>query len=117
MGQMRNSVHRTQTLFNQVTVSGQEQLTRTSDNMLLLLYLIFAVIFILAIVGSVMLSSSILNPINVLWTVMVNIGLNNDLTLRANTHGRDEIAQMSHHFNAMAEQFETIIANVNRSVS
>ena len=117
MGQMRNSVHSTQTLLSEVIKNGHQQLMSTSSNMSILLYLIFVMIFSLAIFGSVLLSWSILNPINALRNVMVNIGSNNDLTLRANEQGKDEISQMSHHFNAMVSQFETIITNVNKSVS
>jgi len=116
MGQMRASIHSTQTLLKQMVDSSKEQLETTKGDMSMLLYLLFTLIFSLAIFGSIVLSSSILRPVNALRNVMVAIGSTKDLTLRANDKGRDEIAQMSHHFNEMVNQFEGIISEVNRSV-
>jgi len=116
MGEMRSSIHSTQVLLKQMVTSTQLQLDTTKSYMSALLYVFFCLVFTVAIFGSVLISRSILRPVNALRNVMVAIGSTKDLTLRANEQGQDELAQMSHHFNTMVNQFEGIISEVNRSV-
>jgi len=116
MGEMRSSIHSTQVLLKQMVTSTQLQLDTTKSYMSALLYVFFCLVFTVAILGSVLISRSILRPVNALRNVMVAIGSTKDLTLRANEQGQDELAQMSHHFNTMVNQFEGIISEVNRSV-
>ncbi|NRA54741.1 MAG: methyl-accepting chemotaxis protein [Gammaproteobacteria bacterium] len=99
-----------------MVTSTKLQLDSTKSYMSALLYVFFCLVFTVAIFGSVLISRSILRPVNALRNVMVAIGSTKDLTLRANEQGQDELAQMSHHFNAMVNQFEGIISEVNRSV-
>ena len=99
-----------------MVTSTKLQLDSTKSYMSALLYVFFCLVFTVAIFGSVLISRSILRPVNALRNVMVAIGSTKDLTLRANEQGQDELAQMSHHYNAMVNQFEWIISEVNRAV-
>ncbi|NRA72852.1 MAG: methyl-accepting chemotaxis protein [Gammaproteobacteria bacterium] len=115
-GDMRSSIHGTEQLLKKVLANSQEQLASTTFNMSILTYSLFILIFSLAVLGSVLLSRSILRPIIGLRNMMIDISTNKDLTLRVNELGNDELSDMSHYFNVMLSQFESIIVNVNSSV-
>jgi len=115
-GQMRKSVHNTQDILTRVLTTSHSALIETTDNTSLLLYVLFSIIFTVAIITSVIMSKSIIEPINALRKVMVDIGTSNDLTLRAPENGNDEISDTAHHFNNVIAKFEAIISDVNMSV-
>jgi len=116
-GEMRESVHQTETVMKQVVAAGTSQLQQTTQRLSWLMYLLFAGIFALSITVSLLTSKSILLPITALRNTMVDIGTNNDLTIRAQQQGKDEISDAAHHFNAVIAKFENIISDVHGSVN
>jgi len=75
---------------------------------------IISIVLILAILIllSRFISSSVVNPINLLAEVMKRAQQNKDLTERADVEGKDEIVQMAHVFNQMMGVFSNLIQEV-----
>jgi len=82
-----------------------------SQNMLFLTIAI-AVILVLGIV--IALSQSILKPLSTLQTVIQQAQEENNLSLKTELIGRDEISQIGQAFDNMMETFRQIIQNINR---
>jgi len=116
-GEMRQSIHQTETVMKQVMATSNSRLQQTTQRMSWLMYTLFAVIFALSITVSLFTSKSILLPITALRNTMVEIGTNDDLTVRAQVSGSDEISDTAHHFNAVIAKFEKIISDVHGSVN
>lgn len=115
-GQLKQYNDNTQRTLTTMLNGSTAELNAVTNNMRMLQYGLFIVIFILVIGASLLLSRSILNPITALRNVMVAIGNANDLTLRASESGNDEIADTAHHFNTVVAKFEVIISDVNTSI-
>ncbi|NRA54744.1 MAG: methyl-accepting chemotaxis protein [Gammaproteobacteria bacterium] len=117
LGQMHRSVDSAETLLIQVVDDTRAQLATTTETTNTLFYVLFSFIVVLVIAVLYVVGSGILRPIHALRDLMTEIGATNNLTLRANEQGRDEIAEMAQQFNAMVKQFSVIISGVNYSVS
>jgi len=115
-GQMRQSVHATEDILKKVVASSDSALLNTTNSASFFLYVVFSITFAIAILANVLMSKSILDPITALRNVMINIETSNDLTLRAQGVGKDEVADTALHFNNVIAKFETIIRDVNQSV-
>jgi len=115
-GKMRGSVHATQEILAKVLKTNSSALLSTTQNASLFMYLVFSITFAIAIMASVFMSKSILQPITALRKVMIDIESSNDLTLRARDTGKDEISETAYHFNTVIRKFESIISDVNTSV-
>ena len=63
----------------------------------------------------IMLSRSILRSVSSLHTHIVNAEMNNDLKVRNDATGKDEIAQAAQAFNRMLDKFRSIIADLSTS--
>lgn len=116
LGNMRKTVHQTETLLKNIVSSNKQKITETEDSIAVIQFALFFVILAIAIVISVLTSRSILRPIEQLRDLMITIGETKDLSLTAPSDGEDEIAEMSSHFNQMVTQFRGLISEVNTSV-
>lgn len=115
-GQMRQTVHKTEALLKKIMQSKEQEIERSSDDISALVITFFCFIFIFSIAVSLITSRSILRPINSLRELMITIGNQKNLSLRADVTNNDEIAQMAAHFNEMVEQFQSLIVEVDQSV-
>ncbi|WP_421420225.1 methyl-accepting chemotaxis protein (plasmid) [Pseudoalteromonas lipolytica] len=70
------------------------------------------ILIIILLIVAFMIYRSIHNPLLSLSGTIGSISKNADLTLRAKTHGNDEIAQAASHFNAMMERIHTLVNDV-----
>ena len=116
LGQMRGSIHSTEELLVKVVEDGHAQLAATTTRMNAIYYILFSIIVILVVGASTIVGRSIITPINRLRDLMTVIASSNDLTIRADQQGKDELSEMAKQFNLMVSQFEKIIAGVNQSV-
>lgn len=76
-------------------------------------------VVMLLLVGflSVMITRSILGPVNALSLVMIRSSENRDLTLRADVNSRDEFGQMGQSFNTMMSSFHDLIVELTAATS
>lgn len=116
LGNMRKTVHKTETLLKDIVSSNKQKITETENSIVVVQFTLFFVILAIAIVISILTSRSILRPIEQLRDLMITIGETKNLSLTAPCDGEDEIAEMSSHFNQMVTQFRGLISEVNTSV-
>jgi len=117
LGQLRASARSTEQTLVQVVADTRAELEKSTATTNTLFYTLFSII-VLFVAGSLyIVGKGILAPINALRNVMLQITSGNDLTLRANEQGRDEVADMAVQFNLMVEQFQEIISSVNLSIN
>ncbi len=116
LGNMRKTVHKTETLLKDIVSSNKQKITETENSIVAVQFTLFFVILAIAIVISILTSRSILRPIEQLRDLMITIGETKNLSLTAPCDGEDEIAEMSSHFNQMVSQFRGLISEVNTSV-
>lgn len=117
MGEMRTEVNQTQAILELLVKNSDQQLLDSSGRFSNMFYGLFAVILVLVVAASVLVGRSILLPINAFQTVIMNISVNSDLSIRADASGKDEITDMATQFNNMLDKFEAIIIEVNQSVA
>ena len=115
-GTMRTTVHTTEEMLNALIVHSKQEISATNALMAWVLYGAFAVISALALIINLVNSNRILEAISSLRNLMVDVEHTNDLTKRADTQGKDEIAEMAVHLNQLLQKFEDIIIDVNHSV-
>jgi len=68
-----------------------------------------------ALLLSFMIARGILGPVRNLSSAMTRMQESDDLTIRAEIGGKDEIAQMASAFNGMIANFQTIIGEINHN--
>jgi methyl-accepting chemotaxis protein len=68
-----------------------------------------------ALLLSWLVATSILRPVRSLHTTMLRLRESDDLTLRAETGGHDEIGQMATVFNGMIAGFQEIVSSINQN--
>ncbi len=98
-------------LTNEHTLSLDSQINYSQK--MLLITTIIAVILILGII--IILSRSILKPLSILQETIQRAGKENDLSIKSNLSGNDEIAQIGQTFDLMMEAFRQIMENINHS--
>lgn len=116
LGNMRATVHKTETLLEEIVASNRAKINEVEDSITYLQFTLFCIVLVVAIIISLATSRSILQPIEKLRDLMITIGETKNLSLRANDSGSDEIGEMSKHFNQMVTQFRSLITEVNTSV-
>lgn len=80
------------------------------------LFIIIAlVVLALMMVGAWSVYRSIHNPISNLRSLILQISQNTDLTLRADSSGKDEIAQMAGGFNDMLDKIHDLVKDVHNA--
>jgi methyl-accepting chemotaxis protein len=108
-GRMRDTVHQTETLLDEMVGS----ITATAEEKISGIHLIVTTFSLLIIIGSLLviatLARSIIKPIHHMMEIMGRIRRDNDLSLRVNTVGRDEVAAMGNDLNKLLHDFRGVI--------
>jgi len=92
--------------LDQVIVSCKQQIK-------LLAFLVFVFLSVLMLIANLLISRSILKPINNINDVVLDITNTNNLTARIEVGESDEISLLSLQINKMLENFQQIILDVN----
>ncbi len=98
-------------LTNEQTIRLNSQIVFSQRT--LLTTILIAVILVLTLI--VILSRSILNPLSILLKSIQKADKDNDLTIKCNLSGNDEIAQIGQAFDHMMLTFKTILDEINDS--
>ncbi len=95
-------------------VYDENQIYQTSKDIRNIFILMSAILLVILFVALVFLIARITKPIEALRTLMGKMA-NGDLTVRSTYNGKNEIGQLSHDFNKMAENMSSIIQVVKKS--
>jgi methyl-accepting chemotaxis protein len=103
----------------QLRIAGeQRQILKESYHTNIIMVAIGLFIIVLAVVGLGMLvARAITGPLTAMRDTINNIEKNHDLSLRVNTNGSDEVAQIGQAVNAMMSQFQQLVQQVFQSVN
>ena len=116
LGELRITIHQTEEALDiveqQIRSVTQASIASTKNQAML----IFGVIIFVIVGFSIVLSRSILNPLNRLSSTIENINRNKDLSKRAAFTGNDEIANVGNNFDEMLATFQDLIQDVNHAV-
>lgn len=111
-GKMRKTIHESETLLDE-TVAEINPLIEASISSSKNLYLLVSMILTLLFVAlSWLIMRSIVNPIEKLVSLMTQAKNEQDLTLRADIEGRDEISRMAKSLNDMLQVFNDTMQQV-----
>ena len=117
LGEMRNTVHQTETLFDDMKTELDNAIAETADA-LSTTNIVLSVLFLLGIAGSLIwFSLSILRPIDSLAATMRQIAAEKDIGHRAELHRDDELGDMAHSFNSMIEVFQQTVGQLTNSAT
>ncbi len=117
LGQMRDTVHRTEGVLAALSTDMKAVVEERVDSVITHGYLLVALFAPVVVLLMLKNCFSISRPLDHMVGVVTDIHNNHDLTLRVRANGKDEIAMMAGHLNAMLEDFQSIIGEVSRSVS
>lgn len=105
MGQMRNTIHESEAMLEQASGEIEPLIAsgiKNSQAVYIAMSIILSIIFITL---SLLNIHSIVKPINKLQRLMIEAKKEQDLTLRADDSGSDEISQMAQSLNEMMDAF------------
>jgi methyl-accepting chemotaxis protein len=114
-GEMRKTVHQTEDLLEDLHSRLENIVQESNTTLTITSWVIVSLIIGLVSFGSVLVSFSILRPIERLRKIMQAVADSKDLELRSQIQGYDEIAQMSDAFNEMIDVFNRSITEVFQS--
>ena len=115
LGQMRSTVHQTETLLKDIKKHTKEKITE-KIHFLESLAWIAALILNAIIVGVIyLISRSIIKPIEKLKETLSTACNNKDLSARAEITGKSEISSIAKVYNTMISEFNHLIEQVTRS--
>ncbi|MFO6423216.1 methyl-accepting chemotaxis protein [Motilimonas sp. KMU-193] len=116
MGELRSTIQQTESALDTVESQIRTIIEDASANAKLQGIIIFAAIIGAIILFSILLSRSIIIPLNHITSTIRKINLDKDLGKRANVIGHDEIADVGQNFDEMLSTFQELIKDVNHAV-
>ncbi|MBV7261908.1 methyl-accepting chemotaxis protein [Photobacterium sp. WH77] len=116
-GQIRALSHQVEAEFGQM----QQQIDKEADQVKVSISRLAWLLVVVIIAGLILLSwkisASILAPVERLSHLMNRIAASHDLTLHADTSGKDELAAMGTHFNYLLSNLRKLVGDVQSAVS
>lgn len=116
LGQMRTTVHKTETSLTAMRTAAIERLTYLENKGQIIALIIFAVVILMVITIMYIISRSISQPLAKMGSQVREIRKTNDLTLRTKIEGNDEVAELSAFTDNLLDSFEGLICNVNAAL-
>lgn len=113
MGEMRETVHQTETSLTELTDTITAVIADTQRQIELLSYIIF-IVLLTAVLGFILATSrSIIKPLQDMVDGIDAIADNSDLRVRMSEQGKDELTRVNVRFNEMMERFQTLIQQLS----
>lgn len=112
LGKMREVIHQSETALNTISEKIQQAVTDKIKHTLIVASVIALIIIVVVLLLIQLLSRSINQPINLLAEIMKKSRQDNDLTVRAELPGDNEIVEMAAVFNSMMTAFSGVIREV-----
>jgi len=117
LSEMRTTVHQADDILKQLVNKSEQAVIDDSNFVDTMAYSLFVIVLIIGVLLAWFISKNILTRITDLKKVMVQIAKTNDLTIKINVNGDDELADMANVFDRMITSFRHLIIEVNNSVS
>ena len=117
LGKMRSAVHQVDSALTAMVTSSEQAVESHTSFIEKLAIAVFIIVLVIACLFVWILARGILQSISSLRSSMLKISQSNDLTIKVDTKGKDELADMAQVFNDMVASFRNLIIEVNQSVS
>ena len=117
LGNMRTTIHKSETLLTTFNHSIHDAILKTENKIQVSNIIATLIIAILVIGLTLYLSRTITQSLNNFIRTLQNLYETGNLTLRAETSGKDEIAQVGNMLNKMMSQFQSIIQQLHTASS
>jgi methyl-accepting chemotaxis protein len=109
-------VHQVDSVLDALMNKTQQAVDDDTSFVSTMAYSLFLLVLVVGVALALVISKSILARITDLQTVMEKIAKTNDLTIKVDVNGNDELASMANVFNQMLTSFRNLIVEVNHSV-
>ena len=115
MGEMRNTVHQSETILDELFTVLTGRLMSDSQSIKATIITVVIAIALFLALFAVYITRSILQPLTALTRVMAQAREHKDLTIVYEGGHKDEIAQMGDNFNSMMQAFKALMHKVGLS--
>jgi methyl-accepting chemotaxis protein len=116
LAEMRATVHQVDSVLEALVNKTKQAVDDDANFVNMMAYGLFVLVLVVGVILALAISKSILARITYLQTVMEKIAKTNDLTIKVDVNGNDELASMANVFNQMLTSFRNLIVEVNHSV-
>ncbi|WAJ69407.1 methyl-accepting chemotaxis protein [Catenovulum adriaticum] len=116
-GQMRNSIHQTEQSLNTLLTQTTSAIKTKFENTLFNGITAIIIVILLLIIAAYFVSISITRPIDKLCQTIEKIRQTNDLSIRLDESGNDEISFLSKTFNQLQADFSDAIGYINATTA
>ncbi|MCV2884940.1 methyl-accepting chemotaxis protein [Aestuariibacter sp. AA17] len=113
LGEMRQAIHNTETSLDALDKLGRESLEAQKTKTLIFQIVLFILIFSVVMVLVMLTAASIVKPLVKMRSIVHKSRENNDLTLRTQIQGKDEIASLSEFVDSLLDAFQSLIKDVH----
>lgn len=114
-GKMRNTIHQSETLLKELNNETQAAVTAASKRLNIVALVVSTILAAITMVLFFLLARGITRSVTSLSNHMKEISSSNNLTLRIENAGKDEIGIIGTHLNQMISAFQAIIENVRQT--
>ncbi|WP_114764671.1 methyl-accepting chemotaxis protein [Vibrio rhodolitus] len=111
LGEARQASHAVEKQFSQFSQSLNQQANDEIKQLAIIKNSLSGVVAIIIIVLIAQIARSIMSKIESLLRVIRDISDNNDISLRANLTGNDELTDLGRYFNQLLEKLESLLSN------
>lgn len=117
LGVLRDAIYQTEDNLKLLFQQAESAIEAAKESGFIFGLVIFIVIALILGCATYFIIRSIIDPVSKINQVISDIERNKDLTLRCDTSSDDELGKIALHFNRMVESFQTLIEQVNESVT
>ncbi|MEO2280173.1 methyl-accepting chemotaxis protein [Pseudoalteromonas pernae] len=116
LGELVQSVETSDMFAQQVLTTSKAKIEQQMETTKLVAMVILIAAAVLVTALLIMTSRAIIQPIDRAVSAIARIRENNDLSVQIETHGKDEIAQLTNDINSLTSDFRALIYNVNNAL-
>lgn len=117
LAEMRATVHKVDSILEQLVTKTKQIVEDDTSFINTMAYVFFLVVLVIGVILALVISKSIISRVTYLQALMERISSTNDLTIKVNTQGNDELSVMAKVFDQMLTNFRNLIVEVNTSVA
>lgn len=115
LGEMRATIHQSEEALTQLDSQIQSSIPAAVTRFEWIMFTISLLLGLTTLWLIMMISRSIVTPLQSLSRTMRDVEQSKDLSIRVDSHGEDEIAEMGRSFNTMSDSFQALIRDVLHS--
>lgn len=116
LGELRSTINSTEQVLNKMTQTNEQGIEDSVSSIKMLGLMTAALIAVLVCGFIFVCSNSIVRAIGRVSEKIAEIRQSNNLKLRADASGKDELSQMASHFNSLIGDFHQLVVGVNSAL-